>query len=156
MKQFIFGFLFALVLLFIAVGSYRLGLKKAVPVQLVQPTQPVQSTISPTQAAVSESKEDIVPLIAHALIAKNHWDAAINLEVTINKNDGTYASGTVREKGVEAGGGYFYAVKDGETWKIVADGNGVITCSSLVPYPSYPLSMIPECWDDVTGALKQR
>jgi hypothetical protein len=93
--------------------------------------------------------------IKQALIKKNNW-TNMEIEVTVSKNDGQYASGGVKEKGSEAGGGYFFAVKDGGVWKIVADGNGTISCDSLVPYPDYPSSMIPECYDEQTGQVVKR
>ncbi len=39
---------------------------------------------------------------------------------------------------------------------IVADGNGIITCSSLAKYPDYPVSLIPECYDQQTNSTVKR
>jgi len=94
-------------------------------------------------------------LIKEALVKKYNWNTD-EIELTVSKNDGTYASGGVKEKSSEVGGGYFFAVKDVGVWKIVADGNGTIECVSLVPYPNYPTSMIPECYDTKTGKTVKR
>jgi hypothetical protein len=94
-------------------------------------------------------------LITQALVKKHGWNAN-DIIVTVSKNDGKYATGGVREKSSEVGGGYFFAAKTSNTWEIVADGNGVILCSSLDKYPDYPNSMIPECYDDKTGKTVKR
>jgi len=94
------------------------------------------------------AKTSDLELITKALFEKNQWPSTMELTVTINKNDGTYASGSA---GGSGGGGYFYAKKVGEEWKIVADGNGMITCDSLKDYPDYPKTMIPICYDSVKG-----
>lgn len=99
--------------------------------------------------------ENTVELIKQALIKKNNW-TNFEVEVTINKNDGTYAAGSVKEKGSMVGGGYFFAKKVNGEWIIVADGNGVITCASLVPYPDYPASLISECYDEKTSTTIKR
>jgi hypothetical protein len=49
---------------------------------------------------------------------------------------------------------WFAALVDGE-WRIVWDGNGVIDCPSVDPYPDFPASMIPACFTD-DGTLTQR
>lgn len=100
--------------------------------------------------------ENTVELIKQALIKKNNWTNGNDLIVTVSKNDGTYASGGVKDKNSEVGGGYFFAAKVEGVWKIVADGNGTISCESLVPYPNYPVSMIPECWNEKTGKSVKR
>lgn len=105
--------------------------------------------------ATPTTTENLVELIKQALIKKNNW-TNMDIEVTINKNEGMYVSGAVKEKGSNVGGGYFFAAKVNGEWKIVADGNGTISCESLVPYPDYPVSMIPECWSEKTGKLVTR
>lgn len=84
-------------------------------------------------------------LIKTALFDKNGWKETDGITVTVSTNDGKYASGGATAQG---GGGYFFAVKDNNEWVIVADGNGVIPCSSLEKYPDYPKTLIPECWDE--------
>lgn len=149
MKNFIIGFLIAGVIGTVAVGSYFYGKKQTNTIPLPILTGVV--SVSPTQPMV----ENTVELIKQALIKKNNW-TNFEVEVTINKNDGTYAAGSVKEKGSMVGGGYFFAKKVNGDWIIVADGNGVITCASLVPYPDYPVSLISECYDEKTSTTIKR
>lgn len=100
--------------------------------------------------------EQEIEEIKQALIKKNNWAKDMSLEVTINKREGIYVSGSVREKNTETGGGYFFAVKDEDIWVIVADGNGIISCESVDLYPEYPTSLIPECWDNASQNLIKR
>jgi putative hemolysin len=67
------------------------------------------------------------------------------MEVKVRKSTGKYASGSVSpiEEGI--GGGYLYMAKIDGVWKVVADGNGQISCAQLEPYPDFPVDMIPEC-----------
>lgn len=104
-------------------------------------------TAIPTIAPKTVSDDE---LIKAALVAKNNWKSE-EFEVKISKNDGKYATGGIREVGSDTGGGYFFAAKVGDEWKIVADGNGVIPCENLQEYPDYPKSLIPECFDSKTG-----
>ncbi|PIZ43553.1 hypothetical protein COY33_01315 [candidate division WWE3 bacterium CG_4_10_14_0_2_um_filter_42_7] len=69
------------------------------------------------------------------------------MKVEIRKSTGKYASGSVSpiEEGV--GGGYLFMAKVSGVWKVVADGNGTISCEQLEPYPDFPTDMIPECID---------
>jgi hypothetical protein len=71
----------------------------------------------------------------------------------VGSNDGKYASGSVAADG---GGGYFYAIKVNGEWKIVADGNGTISCTSLTNYPDYPVALISECYDESAGKTIKR
>lgn len=133
---------------------------KAVPPQSFEDIEKIniEKTVSPTEEVkeeVEEQQESDLDLIKKALVAKHNWDAD-NILVTVSKNDGTYASGGVREKSSEVGGGMWFAAKAGGEWKIVYDGNGVILCEYLKDYPDYPVTMLPECFDDVTGKSIKR
>jgi len=97
---------------------------------------------------------DDSPLIKAALFAKNNWSKSLDVTVKVNTNDGKYASGTVNSR--EGGGGLFFATKVNGEWQIVADGNGVISCSSLAGYPDYPKTLIPVCYDQKTDKLVER
>jgi hypothetical protein len=54
------------------------------------------------------------------------------------------------------GGGIYFAVKVNGEWKIVADGNGVISCDSLKDYPDYPNTLIPACYQGPEGKIVKR
>ncbi len=108
----------------------------------------------PVDAPVVDIKAD-TELIKLALVEKD----GINLnqvDVTVSKDTGKYAEGGITPKQEVAGGGYFFAAKTATGWKIVASGNGTISCDSLKPYPDFPVDMIPECVDPVTGNPVQR
>ncbi|OGK63039.1 hypothetical protein A2334_00160 [Candidatus Roizmanbacteria bacterium RIFOXYB2_FULL_38_10] len=157
MKNFFVGFLTASIILGVGITAYKLGTMRANPASSLIPTTspaitqtPINSSSSSIAPTITTSTIDDSEAIKQALIQKNKWEN-MEIEVTISKNDGTYASGGVREKSSETGGGYFFAIKQEGVWKIVADGNGTISCSSLAPYPSYPISLIPECYDETNG-----
>jgi len=103
----------------------------------------------------AEPTPDDLKLIEQAFVKKYNWNID-EMIITVSKNDGKYASGGVKDKNAEAGGGYFFAAKVGDHWEIVADGNGTIECSSLLPYPDFPNTLIPECYDSSTNTLRQR
>ena len=92
--------------------------------------------------------------IREALIAKG-LDLS-NSTVVINKHLGKYISGSVKPNDPVGGGGYVFAVKDGDTVKVLADGNGSITCSAFEDYPDFPTYLIPGCYDEVTGNIVTR
>lgn len=112
-----------------------------------QPTAlPIESpTPVASGSAVQTADENIsiVSAVQAALVAEHGSDAA-SLNITITKVDGDYASGMAS---AQAGGGIWYAAKVNGIWKLVWDGNGTISCSSLTAYPGFPKDMIPECWD---------
>lgn len=47
------------------------------------------------------------------------------------------------------------AAKVNGTWKLIWDGNGTISCASIDPY-NFPVSMVPECWNETTGKSVKR
>ena len=52
-------------------------------------------------------------------------------------------------------GGWWLAAKTSGEWVIVADGNGTVLCSDIEDY-DFPVSMVPECWDETTQTLVTR
>lgn len=187
MKNFVFGFLIAVIIGVIGVVAFMAGKNQGRVLPIPTATPKVVLQISPTSPVVGGDKDEhgcigsagytwcevknkclrvweepcIIntaldsALIKEALVKKHNWN--INeIEVTVSKNDGIYASGGVEEKNSQVGGGYFFAVKDAGIWKIVADGNGTIDCENLVPYPDYPISLIPECYNMKTGKTVKR
>ncbi len=110
---------------------------------------PSPSPVPPASASAEVKSDDnkvILAAVKVALIAKHGSDFSSS-NYSISKVEGDYASGSVSGGG---GGGMWFAAKVNGNWLIVADGNGVILCSELAPYPNFPKSMIPECWDDST------
>ena len=74
--------------------------------------------------------------------------------VMIDELNEPYAKGGVKFSG-EVGGGWFLAYKENEKWLIVADGNGTVNCADIQPY-NFPVSMVPECWDEASQTLVTR
>jgi len=117
------------------------------PVITVIPTPTL--AISPIMTPTVTSKTD-KELLTEAF-AQKYQKAKEQVTVTIKENDGNYVSGGVKFEG-EIGGGWFLAAKQNGQWTIVADGNGTVMCSSIESY-DFPVSMVPECWDEVSGKL---
>jgi hypothetical protein len=109
---------------------------------------------TPVDAPVVDIKAD-TELIKLALVEKDKIDLS-QVDVVVTKDTGKYAEGGITPKQEAAGGGYFFAAKTATGWKIVASGNGTISCDSLKPYPDFPVDMISECVDPVTGNPVQR
>lgn len=162
MITFVAGFVAAIAIIAIAFTAYQYGTSRAAKPAVPTPTaeQAAHTSVSPTASVTPSTAEatpeDITAAISEALIKKNNWDPNIKLEITIKTNDGKYASGGVTEKGAMGGGGMFFAIKDQGVWKIVADGNGITQCSELAPYPDFPISLIPQCWDETTNKMVSR
>ena len=91
--------------------------------------------------------------IKQALIAKGLNLA--NMKVIIHKHLGKYIAGGVVPISAPGGGGYVFVVKENDEIKIVADGNGIITCSMLAAYPDYPTYLISHCVNE-KGELIER
>lgn len=163
MKNFILGLLFAALLVGVAFFAYQTGKKEAKPASTVTPTSGAQTnevspTVNQTVQTTGEPTSGVSDAdgIKQALLKKYPNWVADNIIVTVSKNDGKYSQGGVKEKNAEAGGGYFFAAKVQGEWKIVADGNGVIECDSLIPYPDFPKTLIPDCYDSKTGKTVTR
>lgn len=144
----------------VALAGYFLGIKNKKPsgITAQQTTQNLESPIttqtskSPLPPPSPSPEPTLAVLIKQALVTKHGSDFE-NVNITVGKTSGDYASGTVNAQG---GGGMWFAAKVSGVWKIVADGNGSIMCSNLKPYPNFPANMIPECWDDQTQKLVTR
>ncbi|MFA6007610.1 MAG: hypothetical protein WC784_03105 [Candidatus Shapirobacteria bacterium] len=78
-----------------------------------------------------------------AAFAKKYSAPIDQISVKIKEINATQVSGEVN---FSDGGGWFLAVKENNSWKIVADGNGFISCEVVAPY-KFPISMLPECVD---------
>lgn len=160
MKNFILGVLLTIIIFLLAIGVYLLDKQSLSPkkiIEIISPTpvaelSPVVTPkveATPTVKTVSDNE-----LIKQVLFKKNNWpENDKDFVFKVSTNDGKYASGTVTNNG---GGGYFYAIKDATNWVIVADGNGMIECSSLTKYPDYPVTLIPECYNSTTEKIVKR
>lgn len=112
----------------------------------------VATTASPSATQIADQNISIISAVQAALVAEHGSDAQ-TLNVTISKIEGDYAQGGASGQG---GGGMWFAAKVNGIWKLVWDGNGIIQCSDIAPYPSFPKDMISECWDTVTQKIVKR
>lgn len=137
-------------------GIPNFGSPNGVAVTSTEVSATPKATVEPTTEASSSAATDdndlLIAAVKKGLIAKHGQDAQ-TLAVTITKVDGDYAKGMASEQG---GGGIWFAVKENGFWTLVWDGNGIITCDDISPYPGFPTSMIPECWDTATNKIKDR
>jgi hypothetical protein len=93
--------------------------------------------------------------IREQLVAK-HGESAGDLIVTASRVEGMYAQGGAKPGGGDIGGGMWFAVNTGGSWKMIWDGNGSILCKDITAYPEFPVSMIPECYDEASGQTVER
>lgn len=114
---------------------------------------PVQTpTIDTPTLAVKEAS--VKDQVIKALSQKNNWDVS-RVELNVATVEGNFAKGDVKFKG-EMGGGLWFAAKVNGTWKIVYDGNGMITCDQLSNYQNFPKDLIPVCFDKQTEKILTR
>ncbi len=114
------------------------------------------ATTSPSSTSTATATPDeattLKTVIKNAIAAKSGGDAS-GLTITVSKIEGLYAKGSASD---ETSGAMWFAAKVNGTWKLVWDGNGAISCSDLTDYPNFPVSMIPDCYDDATQTSKTR
>lgn len=142
------------VIVFLAATLYYKGMPKfATPSGVsVTSTEVAQvPVVTPTPTPIDDNTV-LIDTIKAALVAK-HGSPAASLKVTVNKVEGDFAQGGASGEG---GGGMWFAARVGGLWNLVWDGNGVIECSDIAPYPGFPSSMIPECWNTPTEKIITR
>lgn len=141
-------------------GGFYFGLKyKLVPADtsvvtvptvastpLVAPTGTTTPVLTQTPSPTVDETAAILTAVKAGIIAERGPESA-NLNFTVSKIIGNYAQGGAAAQG---GGAMWLAAKVGGTWKLVWDGNGTISCASIDPY-NFPVSMVPECWNETTG-----
>lgn len=91
-----------------------------------------------------------------AQLKSKYRDTNWEMKVEVSKIIGDYASGGVRPAEGEIGGAMWLAAKTNGDWVLVWDGNGIISCEALTPYPAFPDSLAPECWNETTQKLINR
>lgn len=144
MKNFliVLGFVLTFLAGYLFSKNYNFKLEQKTPAPT--PTIEVKVTGSttenrptPTTAPVKSDEE----LIKAALVVKHGWNSE-DIVITVSKNDGQFARGSVKEKTSETGGGMFLAKKIGGQWEIVFDGNGAPDCVVLKTTYSFPKEML--------------
>lgn len=114
----------------------------------LEPTTPPAETESDSETKSDEDK-------IRQVLADKYDRTVEETEVSVSKNIGTHASGSVRFAG-EMGGGMWLAYKDGDNWIITYDGHGTIPCSAVNNPYNFPTDMAPECWNETTNSLITR
>ena len=92
------------------------------------------------------TSSDDLAMIKRALVQKTN-QSADKITVTVLQNTGDHARGGVTfqdEQGQGVSGGYWFAVKEADGWRIVLDGNGEIPCAQMRS-EDFPEAMIPDC-----------
>ena len=103
----------------------------------------VSKPTSINNVANTTSESDLT-LIKQALATKSKWPID-QITVTVLQNTGDHArGGVVYQDDQGSGGGYWFAVKETDAWRIVLDGNGQISCSQMQK-EGFPEAMIPDC-----------
>jgi hypothetical protein len=153
MKQYILPIICSMVL---AGCSFRLPGATVAPTPTPTPTptpfvgsQQVTPTETPEQA-----KANLGEAVSQLFIEKYGWDAG-SFTVAVNKIEGSYSSGSVKQN-QEQSGGMWFAAKDKGGVYLVYDGNGVIDCALLNDFPNFPNTMIPECYNVKAGKTVKR
>jgi len=106
------------------------------------PTATTESLPSPTSAPSTSPTPTIDDntLIKNTLAQKHGWNPE-DIIVTISKNDGNFARGSIKEKS-EVSGGMFLAAKIAGQWEIVFEGNGIPNCNQLKTVYLFPASFL--------------
>jgi len=153
-KTFLFCILFTSIFVFSACifnSELESTPEPEVQEQVISDELEMQEVSIPDEAIVPLTDES---LIKKALVEKDGLDPD-GFEVIINKRDGRYVSGGVQPIPMGPGGGYFFAVRQDDTWLVPASGNGTISCEAIEPY-DFPVEMIPECWDSASQITVKR
>jgi hypothetical protein len=108
------------------------------------------------EACAGPSDEETLKTDIMAAIVQKRGAVAQDMVISVNKVEGDYAQGGANSATPGIGGGMWFAARANGVWQLVWDGNGIITCDDLIPYPDFPTDMIPECYDDVTSAMVTR
>lgn len=122
---------------------------------------PTKITRKDTQKVVSEkqaeTKEDVAEEVEKALREKYDWEKG-QVITTVNKNDGSFASGSVAPADPnEMGGANWFAGKVSGTWKIIWDGNGTPICDQIEAFDKdVPESLMSACYDENTNTMIER
>lgn len=122
----------------------RRSLNQTIPSQINPEEGSININIQSSSPTIAkETSTDDNTAIRNAIMEKTGI-ADSNLEVTVSKNTGKYAKGSIREKDA-VGGAYFLAAKTSSGWVIIYDGQAQPNCQDFTPYPDFPKDLAPEC-----------
>lgn len=115
--------------------------------KVTTPSPIMVATPVPTPIPTENEQAVLEKTIKDQILLKssgNNGSDPDSLKVTVSEISGDYAKGMASDDG---GGGMWLAAKVNGVWKLVWDGNGIITCDDLKDYPNFSKVMIPECYD---------
>jgi hypothetical protein len=130
----------------VAYGGYYYGTKKFTPTGPAEVSTTATTTATVKATPTVDEKAALTAAVKQGLVAE-HGSLANNMNVTVSKIEGNYAQGGAVDP-ASVGGAMWLAVKVNGSWTLVWDGNGTISCSLMATYPGFPVSMVPECWDE--------
>lgn len=107
---------------------------------------PASPTVTPADSIVEDIAQEL---------SKKYNKPLNSINISVDTNTGSYAKGMISYED-EMGGGLWFAAKIDDAWQLVFDGNGIITCKDLSEYPSFPTSLIPQCFDESKNMLIKR
>lgn len=122
-------------------------------VTVTEATGTATPTLSAGSGQAADEKAAVTAAVKAGLVAE-HGQSASSMNVTVSKIVGNFAQGGAVDP-ASVGGAMWLAAKTGSGWKLVWDGNGTISCEKIEPY-NFPVSMLPECWNEATGKLITR
>ena len=111
-------------------------------------------TSSPTPVPSSQPTAATDEDLLKQAFANKYNTSPSEITVTIRQRVGDYASGGVNIGEGPGSGGVWFGVKQGDTWQIAADGNGIPLCSDLDAY-NIPSELINSCVGE-DSQLQQR
>ncbi len=105
---------------------------------------------------LDQDEESILKEAIKTAIVEKRGAVAEDLVIKVSKIEGGFASGGSGSATPGVGGAMWFAAKVKGNWLLVWDGNGIITCEEVAPYPDFPTSFIPQCYDTEVGKMFER
>lgn len=118
--------------------------------------QPVSAAETEVATEAAESSEAAIEAAVRSDIVEKQGSDPADLEISVERVEGDYAQGLVRERSSMVGGAGWFAAKIDGDWELVWDGNGTVLCEDLVAYPDFPTNLIPDCYDPISGQMIER
>lgn len=136
----VFIFLGVLCLLLAIFGALQLRPQQTIPNAVIEPN----TEAAPTQAQSTTQSSGPLAIESEvaASIAAKYKRPSADVNVYVDKETGTHATGTVQFAD-EAGGAVWFAVKS-DVWNVVFDGQQAIPCTISRQY-NFPATIVEEC-----------
>ena len=141
----------------ISVAAYLLGKGNSLtqkseatpgPTATTKPQEAVEPTVPPIELAENDPE-----LIKQAIYELTGLDET-NADITISENTGIHAKGLIKEHDAVSGA-YWIAGNTPTGWIGVYAGQANPDCDEIDPY-NFPISMVPECYDQDSGKVIAR